>query len=56
MLYPFNGRLPTLGESVFLAPGSRVIGDVELADGASVWFNAVLRGDVESIRVGARST
>lgn len=55
MLYPFEGRLPLLGERVWIAPTSAVIGDVSLADDASVWFQAVLRGDIEPIRVGAES-
>jgi carbonic anhydrase/acetyltransferase-like protein (isoleucine patch superfamily) len=41
--------------SVFLAGGAVVVGDVELAEDASVWFNAVLRGDLDAIRVGAGS-
>lgn len=41
--------------TVFIAPGAVVVGDVTLDQGASVWFNATLRGDVESISVGARS-
>jgi len=39
-------------ESVFLAAGARIIGDVELAENVSVWFNTVIRGDVERIRIG----
>ncbi len=50
-----DGKHPKLSESCFVAAGAVVTGDVEIADGASIWFNAVLRGDVESIRVGARS-
>jgi carbonic anhydrase/acetyltransferase-like protein (isoleucine patch superfamily) len=40
---------------VFLAPGSVVVGDVEIGSGSSVWFGCVLRGDVERIRVGRRT-
>ncbi len=54
-LYPFAGVLPTVAESAFIAPGARVIGDVQIGEDSSVWYNCVLRGDVESIRVGARS-
>jgi carbonic anhydrase/acetyltransferase-like protein (isoleucine patch superfamily) len=46
---------PVLAEGVFIAPGAAVIGDVTLGEGASVWFGAVLRGDVYPIRVGART-
>ena len=49
----FNGISPTIAEDVFVAPGAVVIGDVEIGPGSSVWFNAVLRGDVAPIRVGA---
>ncbi len=51
-LYAFDGKIPKVHESVFLAAGARVIGDVELAENVSVWFNTVIRGDVERIRIG----
>lgn len=51
-LYSFNGIWPCLGAGVFIAPGARIIGDVEIGAGASIWFNCVLRGDVQIIRVG----
>jgi carbonic anhydrase/acetyltransferase-like protein (isoleucine patch superfamily) len=47
---------PTLGVGVFLAETAAIIGDVVLGDGASVWYGAVLRGDVNPIRVGARTS
>ena len=47
--------LPIKGNAVFIARGAHVIGDVHLADQSSVWFGAVLRGDADQIRVGARS-
>jgi carbonic anhydrase/acetyltransferase-like protein (isoleucine patch superfamily) len=50
-----GGKEPRLGEEVFLAPTSVVLGDVTLGAGASVWYGAVLRADVEGIAVGARS-
>jgi carbonic anhydrase/acetyltransferase-like protein (isoleucine patch superfamily) len=46
---------PRIDPSVFLAPGCVVVGDVELGAGASVWFGAVVRGDVNFIRIGART-
>ena len=55
MILPHNGIEPDIPSSVFVAPTATVIGDVELEDEVSVWFNAVLRGDVSSIRVGART-
>lgn len=54
-LLPFEGAMPRLGDGVFIAPGARVIGQVELGDAASVWYNAVLRGDLQKITVGART-
>jgi gamma-carbonic anhydrase len=54
-LWPYRGVLPTHHESVFIAPGTHVIGDVHIGEGASIWFNCVVRGDVHIIRIGARS-
>lgn len=51
-LYVFDGVWPTLDEGVFIAPGARVIGNVTIGAGTSIWFNCVLRGDVEKIRIG----
>jgi carbonic anhydrase/acetyltransferase-like protein (isoleucine patch superfamily) len=51
----FNGITPTVDESVFIAPSADVIGDVILGEGSSIWFNCVIRGDVNSIRIGKRS-
>ena len=53
MLRPFKGIWPKLGERVYVDVSAQVIGDVELGDHASVWMNAVVRGDVHSIRIGA---
>ncbi|MFO7264785.1 MAG: gamma carbonic anhydrase family protein [Limnochordales bacterium] len=55
MIRPFGGRHPVVGQRVFVAEGACVIGDVHLADGVSVWFGAVLRGDIEPIRIGEDS-
>jgi carbonic anhydrase/acetyltransferase-like protein (isoleucine patch superfamily) len=44
---------PKFGQDVFLASGSVVIGDVTLGDHSNVWFNAVIRGDVQSIKIGS---
>jgi carbonic anhydrase/acetyltransferase-like protein (isoleucine patch superfamily) len=51
----FQGVSPKLHPSVFLADGACVIGDVEIGEDSSVWYNTVLRGDVNRIRVGRRS-
>jgi gamma-carbonic anhydrase len=51
----FNGKAPRIHSTAFIAPGCRIIGDVEIGAGASIWYNCVLRGDVNFIRIGARS-
>ncbi|MCA9783198.1 MAG: gamma carbonic anhydrase family protein [Calditrichaeota bacterium] len=48
----FEGMVPRIPASVTLMPGSVVVGDVELGEGCSVWFNTVVRGDVNWIRIG----
>jgi carbonic anhydrase/acetyltransferase-like protein (isoleucine patch superfamily) len=52
---PFRQSQPRLGERVFVAQNATVIGDVALGDDSSVWFGAVIRGDVHRIRIGART-
>ena len=47
-----RGKTPVIGRNCFLAPTATLIGDVTLGDGCSVWFGAVLRGDVAPIRLG----
>ncbi|EPJ48604.1 MAG: hypothetical protein OFPI_28890 [Osedax symbiont Rs2] len=53
---PYQGITPTLGQRVFVDPSAVVLGDVILAEDVSVWPTAVIRGDVQSIRVGARTS
>ncbi len=48
-------RADQAAASAFIAPGAVVVGDVTLAEESSVWFNAVIRGDVEAIRIGKRT-
>ena len=55
LIIPFEGKTPRIGRDVFLAPNATLIGDVTVGDGASVWFGAVLRGDIGAITIGARS-
>jgi carbonic anhydrase/acetyltransferase-like protein (isoleucine patch superfamily) len=52
---PYLDKVPRLGDRVFLAPGAWVTGDVELGDDVSFWFHTVARGDVNFIRIGART-
>jgi len=51
----YEGHTPTLGQRVYIDPASTVIGRVDLGDDASVWPQAVLRGDVNTITIGART-
>ncbi|SNS30424.1 Carbonic anhydrase or acetyltransferase, isoleucine patch superfamily [Granulicella rosea] len=55
MIRSFQGIVPSVGTGCYVDPSAQVIGDVVLGDQASVWMNAVIRGDVNSIRIGARS-
>ncbi|MDI3341931.1 MAG: gamma carbonic anhydrase family protein [Sphaerobacter sp.] len=55
LILPFSGSSPTIAADAFVAPTAVIIGDVEIASGASIWFGAVLRGDVGPIRVGPRA-
>ena len=55
MIRPFQGMVPKLGSRVFVADNALVLGDVEIGDDASIWFNCVVRGDVNWIRIGART-
>ncbi len=50
-----GGKTPRIPESAFIADGACVIGDVELGENVSIWFQAVLRGDINSIVVGDRT-
>jgi gamma-carbonic anhydrase len=50
-----HGHTPRIHPSAYVAPGCRIIGDVEIGAEASIWYNCVLRGDVNAIRIGARS-
>lgn len=54
-LIPYNGHFPSVHESVFLCEGVIIVGDVVIDRDSSVWFNSVVRGDVCSIRIGART-
>lgn len=55
MLLPYKGITPKLHETVFVQDGVRIIGDVEIGEKSSVWFNTVIRGDVNYIRIGKRT-
>ncbi len=52
LILPVEGVEPKFGENCFLAENATVVGQVEMGDNCSVWFNAVVRGDVNTIRIG----
>jgi len=52
LILPVEGKRPIIGENNFLAPNATIVGEVTLGKDCSVWFNAVLRGDVNFIRIG----
>ena len=52
VILPVKGVLPQMGENCFIAPNATIVGDVIMGKDCSVWFNAVVRGDVNSIRMG----
>jgi carbonic anhydrase/acetyltransferase-like protein (isoleucine patch superfamily) len=55
MILTLAGRTPRIAPSAYIAPSADIIGTVELDENSSVWFQCVLRGDIEPIRVGANS-
>lgn len=52
VILPVEGKMPKWGNDCFIAPNATIVGDVEMGDGCSIWFNAVVRGDVNSIQIG----
>lgn len=52
VILPVKGIHPTIPNSCFVAPNATIVGDVKMGNECSIWFNAVLRGDVNSIRMG----
>lgn len=55
VLIPHKGHRPSLNDTVFVADTARIIGDVEIGADTGVWFGCVIRGDVNHIRIGART-
>lgn len=55
MIYSFQNKKPQLHDSVYVAPGAHIIGDVTIGEESSIWFNSVLRGDEAPIIIGKRS-
>ena len=54
-IIPYRNAMPSFAPDVYVAPGASVIGDVHMARESSLWFNCVVRGDVNPVRIGARS-
>jgi carbonic anhydrase/acetyltransferase-like protein (isoleucine patch superfamily) len=52
LIYPIKGIAPTFGKNTFIAENATIVGDVVMGDNCSIWFNTVIRGDVNSIRIG----
>lgn len=52
VILPVKGVSPVFGKDIFIAPNSTIVGDVIMGDQCSIWFNAVIRGDVNQIRIG----
>lgn len=55
MIYSYRDRLPELAAGVFIAPSADIIGDVTIGTDSSIWFQVVIRGDVNWIRIGERT-
>ncbi|CAH0118768.1 Protein YrdA [Paenibacillus sp. CECT 9249] len=55
MYIPYSGTMPNVAPSAYIASGVKIVGDVSIGNESSVWFNAVLRGDLAPIRIGERT-
>jgi carbonic anhydrase/acetyltransferase-like protein (isoleucine patch superfamily) len=54
-IIPYKDRIPALHASVFVADGAKIIGDVKIGEHSGIWFNAVIRADVNFIHIGSRT-
>jgi carbonic anhydrase/acetyltransferase-like protein (isoleucine patch superfamily) len=54
-VFPYRGIMPTLGNGVFIAPSADVMGDVVIGEASNIWFQCVIRGDVNHIRIGSHT-
>ncbi len=55
MIFPYRSRFPEIHPSAFITDAVTIVGDVTIEENASIWFGTVIRGDVNSIRIGART-
>ncbi|HYD29771.1 MAG TPA: gamma carbonic anhydrase family protein [Azospirillaceae bacterium] len=53
IILPYQGKMPKIHPSAFIAPTAVIIGDVEIGEDTGIWFGCVIRGDVNEIRIGA---
>ena len=51
-LIKYKNKVPRVHSSVYVADGVRIIGDVEVEENSSIWFNSIIRGDVNYVRIG----
>jgi len=51
-IFPYLDKIPKIAANVFLASGIKIIGDVEIGENSSIWYNSIVRGDVNYIRIG----
>jgi carbonic anhydrase/acetyltransferase-like protein (isoleucine patch superfamily) len=55
LILPFEGKTPRIHDSAFIAPGAVIVGDVEIGPQSTIWYNCVIRADINAVRIGARS-
>ncbi len=55
MIFKFNNNEPVIAKNVYTAPGSKIIGDVIIEENSSIWYNAVIRGDMDKIKIGKKT-
>jgi gamma-carbonic anhydrase len=55
MIYPYQGRYPDIHPTAFITPGVTIIGDVHIAEDVNIWFGTVIRGDVNTVTIAART-
>lgn len=55
LILPVKNKLPQIAKTCFIAENATIVGDVEIGDTCSIWFNAVVRGDVNSIKIGDKT-
>lgn len=54
-LYPYKKQFPQIAKDAFIAPGAVIVGDVAIGEGSAVWYNTVIRGDVNKVVIGSFS-